>query len=79
MVRIKPMKKGGEKGGGKEKFIAPRVAQEGNKGSPENTSAREGTRESPRKVPKVCHCVFSPPFCTDSFILHLFVLESQEG
>ena len=51
------MKKGGEKGGGKEKFIAPRVAQEGNKGSPENTSARKGTRESPRKVPKVCYCV----------------------
>ena len=73
------MKKGGEKGGGKEKFIAPRVAQEGKKGSPENTSARKGTRESPRKIPKVCYCVLSPPLGTDSFILHLFVSESQEG
>ena len=47
------MKKGGEKESGREKFIAPRVSQEGKEGSPENTSARKGTRESPRKPPKV--------------------------
>ena len=67
------MKKGGEKGSGKEKFIAPRVAQEGKEGSPENTSARKGTRESPRRTPKVCYCILSPPLRTDSFVLFISV------